>query len=128
MTKPQGLGKTGAALWQRMTDAYDFDTWEAVVLETACRQADDVARLERELTGGLIVKGSTGQPRLAQAVTEVRQGRLALAKLLDQLRIPAEEAEVPKTGKSARAQRAAEARWSRVRSLREAREHGATQG
>jgi len=92
------------------------------VLEAACRQADDVARLRsppRE--GELVTPGSKGQPRLAQAVTEVRQGRLAFARLLDGLRLPADVDDAGQNGKSVRAQRAANARWDRVRRVEEAR-------
>jgi len=109
---PNGLEKAGAALWQSLTGAYDLEPWEATVLESACRQADDVARLEVVIArDGMVSTGSAGQPRLAQAVTEVRQGRLALARLLDTLRLPAEDEAAGRTGRQVRAQRAARARW-----------------
>ena len=121
---PEHLDAAGSSLWHTMTGAYELDVWECVVLEAACRQADDVARLEAVLRDGVIVEGSNGQPRLAQAVTEARQGRLALAKLLDAMRLPAED-EAPRSGASARAQRAANARWGRVRERRERAADGA---
>ena len=53
--------------------------------ETACAQADQNASLENALKeDGLTVRGAAGQSRLNAAATELRQGRLALAKLLDQ--------------------------------------------
>ncbi len=114
--QPPGLDKAGAALWRRLIGAYDLDQWEVPVLEAACRQADDVAALEAVIAaGGLVIAGSAGQPRLAQAVTEVRQGRLALVRLLDSLRWPADDEDVGRQGRNGRqvrAQRAAQSRWS----------------
>ena len=114
---PTGLGKAGQALWTRLVSVYDFDPWEVIVVESAARQADDVAALEKVIKDqGVIAKGSAGQMRLAQVVTEVRQGRIAVARLLAELRLPAEDAaEQPMTGRSIRAQRAANARWDRKR-------------
>jgi len=72
------------------------------------------ARLEALLAaGGLVIAGSAGQPRLAQAVTEVRQGRLALVRLLDTLRLPEDDADGQgRSGRQVRAQRAARSRSS----------------
>jgi hypothetical protein len=116
LRQPPGLDKAGAALWRRLIGAYELDQWELTVVEAACRQADDVARLEALLAaGGLVIAGSAGQPRLAQAVTEVRQGRLALVRLLDTLRLPADDEDVGhqgRNGRQVRTQRAAQSRWS----------------
>ena len=115
LRQPPGLGKAGAALWRRLIGAYDLDVWEVTVVEAACRQSDDNARLEALLAaGGLVIAGSAGQPRLAQAVTEVRQGRLALVRLLDTLRLPADDdtGGQGRNGRQVRAQRAARSRWS----------------
>ncbi len=112
--QPAGLEKAGASLWRRLIGAYELDQWELTVAEAACRQADDVARLEALLAaGGLVIAGSAGQPRLAQAETEVRQGRLALVRLLDTLRLPADDEDGRgRNGRQVRAQRAAQSRWS----------------
>lgn len=113
---PDGLGGAGAALWEALCAAYEFEPAEVVVLASACRQADDIATLETLLaTDGFVVAGSAGQPRLAAAVTEVRQGRLALARLLGELAIPIESAGDlrPLSAAGRRAQRAANARWAR---------------
>ena len=122
---PVGLAEAGGALWDSLTDAYEFGPHELAVLAVACRQADDVAALEALLVrDGLIVAGSNGQPRLNAAVTEVRQGRLALSKLLDQLALPDDDAQVGLTPASRKAQKAANARWDRER-RRQERDHGA---
>jgi hypothetical protein len=110
---PQGLQEAGQALWDRLTAEYQFDAREALVVAAAARQADDVARLEQLIAGeGVVTVGSAGQPRLSAAVTEVRQGRIALAKLLGELSIPVDEpAERTESAATRRARRAAEARW-----------------
>ena len=72
---------------------------EQAVLANACAQADTNAALEERLSEeGVTVRGAAGQWRLNASVTELRQGRLALARLLDQVcldhtRAPDEEDE-----------------------------------
>ncbi|MDQ3574978.1 MAG: hypothetical protein M3404_08680 [Actinomycetota bacterium] len=116
---PAGLGAAGKALWRRMTSAYEFADHELALLEVAAHQADDVAALERVIDqDGYVVAGSQGQPRLSGAVTEVRQGRLALGKLLGMLALPDEETGSSSSPASLRARKAAEARWARTEELR----------
>lgn len=125
---PSGLGVSGRSLWRRLTTVYDLEPHELALLEVACRQADDVAGLEALLVDqGLTVPGSQGQPRLNAAVAEVRQGRLALGKLLGALSLP-DEVDRPLTAASRTAQKAANARWSRKRAEQERREQRLTDG
>lgn len=122
--QPAKLGTAGRELWQVMTGKYGFGPAELAVLSAACRQADDVARLEKLIDDdGVIVTGSAGQPRLSAALTEVRHGRLALAKLIGELAVPDDEG-LPQTQKSRTAQKAANARWARVRQIEERRADG----
>ncbi len=117
---PANLGPAGKALWRRLTASYVFAEHELALLEVAAHQADDVAALERAIAeDGYIVAGSQGQPRLSGAVTEVRQGRLALGKLLAQLALPDEDGEAAPSPASLRARKAANARWARTAELRE---------
>jgi hypothetical protein len=127
---PTKLGSHGRKLWRDMTANYQFQDWELVVLETAARQRDDIAALEQHLRdNGFITRGSQGQARLDQAVTEVRLARRSLARLLGELQIP-ETWDVAPTDESGdqvrpggvvqpmnfnsrRARAAAEARWRR---------------
>lgn len=119
---PTGLGAAGKALWRRLVVTFDFAEHELALLEVACRQADDVAALEKVIAkDGIVVPGSAGEPRLNGAVAEVRQGRLALGKLLGQLALPDED-DRPLTAASLQARKAADARWSRKRAERERRE------
>ncbi|MEZ5116174.1 MAG: hypothetical protein R2737_07890 [Candidatus Nanopelagicales bacterium] len=120
---PKGLGDAGRSLWRSITtevhDAgFELDGRECATLAAACRQADDIAALEAVIDrDGLVVLGAAGQPRLSAAVTEVRQGRLALAKMLGELALPDEDG-VTRTQSQARAARAANARWDRFQGRR----------
>jgi hypothetical protein len=60
-----------------------------------------------------MVAGAAGQPRLNMAVVELRQARVALARLLGDVKLPDDEG-TPATVASARGRRAAAARWSRT--------------
>ena len=113
--RPERLQVAGRALWDTLVADYEFGSHELALLALACRQADDVAALEEVLErDGFIVPGSNGQPKLTAVVAELRQGRLAMSKLLDQLALPADDEPVGRTPASRRAQKAARARWDRV--------------
>lgn len=110
------LGEAGAALYGRLAGAYEFTATEEALLVAACRQADDITMLEATLAEeGPIVAGSKGQPRLSPVLAELRQGRLAFAKLLGALAVPDDFDDKPLTANSRRARAAANARWNRVR-------------
>lgn len=88
---PSDLGDGGRALWDAVIGTYTLAAHEAVMLASACRHADMVARLEDLLADGLVTMGSAGQPRLSAAVTELRQSRLALSRLLSDLALPVDD-------------------------------------
>lgn len=68
--------------------------------------------LERAVAAdGVMIDGAAGQRRLNAAVTELRQGRIALARLLGELDVPSDEGK-PVSAASQRASRAAAARWA----------------
>lgn len=119
---PAGLHRSGRHLWRQIQaavgDDFELDERETAILAMACRQADDLAALEEALDrDGVSVAGSAGQPRLNPLVTEIRQARLALNRLLGSVSIPDAEAE-PRTASSLRAQNAANKRWAAVRARR----------
>jgi hypothetical protein len=124
------FGAAGKALWTKLHAVYVFEPKELIVLEMCCRQADNIAELDREIKkSGVIATGYSGQERISQCVIEVRQARIALARLLGELALPSVDSK-PMSARSARAKRAADSRWTRVRAVRERQEerYGETAG
>jgi hypothetical protein len=92
--------------------SFQLDPHKMPGLLLACRQLDDVARLEALLDrDGLVVACSNGQPRLSAVVTELRQARLAAARLLDALALPVDESGATAPAVK-RARRVTESRWA----------------
>jgi hypothetical protein len=111
---PTGLGPAGSRLWRRLATVYEFAPGELLTLELAARQADSVAALEAILArDGMTTTGSAGQPRLNPAVAEVRQGRLALERLLGALALPIDADDAGLTLRQKQARKAAQSRWAR---------------
>lgn len=112
---PAGMARTrGGRLWRDIVAEHDLRPDELRLLEDACRTADMVDRLEREVAKApLTVAGSMGQPVPNPLIAEVRQQRAILAQLLRRLDLPDEpEAEQAKgMAKSTKARQAARARW-----------------
>lgn len=110
---PKGLGPAGRDLWRKVQASFELDSHELPGLLLACRQLDDVTRLEALLErDGIVSVGSTGQLRLSQVVAELRQSRLAASKLLDALALPVDDTGVAATPAAKRARRAAQSRWA----------------
>jgi uncharacterized protein with von Willebrand factor type A (vWA) domain len=86
----------------------ELDEREEALLDLAAHQAEDIARAEADISErGFLVEGSRGQQVINPAVPEVRQGRLALGKLLGQLDLPESTRDAVRN-----ARRAAESRWA----------------
>ncbi|MGB3258428.1 MAG: terminase [Ornithinimicrobium sp.] len=120
MTRPPtGLKPPGRALWDAVVGPFALADHELVLLGSAARLADLIGDLEETLTAdGLVVSGSTGQPRLNGAVAELRQARLTLSRLVADLGLPMDEAAgdvVLTSPASRRASRAAHIRHDRDR-------------
>ena len=114
---PGGLGDAGARLWRSIRNAvapdFELDEREEAILELACRQADDLALVERVIGDeGAAASGSTGQRVVHPAVQEARQARLAIGRLLGLLDLT-EELGSPGAAASIHARRAAQARHRR---------------
>lgn len=104
-----------------LPDGWELDERELAVLSLAAHQADDLARLETAIKrDGAMSVGSKGQPVVNPALTEARQARLAIGRLLGQLSLPAEDEE-PNTEAGRRDQNAARVRWDRRDRIRERR-------
>lgn len=116
-TAPAKLGAPGRRLWRAVVDNYELRADEVVLLEKACRTADESARLdEAAREAPLTVLGSMGQERVNPILNEARQARALLAALVKQLGLPeTEEAEAARMSKTtANAISAARARWDRA--------------
>ena len=88
---PRGLQNPGRKLWDSITDEFQMNDADLVLLEEACRVRDLVVTLSKQIeTDGVMAKSSQGV-RVHPAVSEVRQQRLVLARLLATLEIPAPE-------------------------------------
>ena len=114
---PTGLGNAGRALWRliarALLEGWELDEREQAILRLAARQADDLARLETAISkDGVMALGSAGQPVVSPAITEARQSRLAISKLLGAVHLPDAD-EQPRTAAGRRGQRAANTRWGR---------------
>jgi hypothetical protein len=105
----------GEKLVKQFTDALadgeEYDERETALLDLARRQADDIDALEAQLKlEGASVAGSMGQSRLNPIFAELRQQRLALAKILHDVKLPDEGLGASKNSQQ---QRAARSRWDR---------------
>jgi hypothetical protein len=126
---PAGLGRAGRKLFSGLVAKFVFAPRELAIVELAARTADDIADLEAALArDGMVVVGSKGQPRLNGVAVELRMARLALAKLLGDLRLPDEDegaGSKPMSMAQLRGQRAANTRWA-ADARRKARRRGST--
>lgn len=115
VSPPRGLLGAGTALWLAVTESHGLRADELLVLESACRTADTIGRLDEALDGApLTVAGSMGQLREHPLLSEVRQQRAALARLLRQLELPNPQAAGRETSnvRSMHGRALARARWS----------------
>lgn len=116
--RPTGLDGRGLRLWERLLNRFEFSVVEVELLVEVCRTAGAVEELEKQLRAdGVVVEGARGGQRVHPALTELRHQRVAFGKLLAQLDLPDDVAvDSPKT---ARARKAAQARWRQERERRE---------
>lgn len=113
---PTGLSTSTAAFWRKITGTYELRGDELRVLEDACREMDLIERMEKELRKAgakLVVAGSMGQPTANPLLTEVRQHRAVLARLLGSLKLPDEDDLAVPASRSTSARAAANARWGK---------------
>lgn len=116
---PAHLGTDGAALWNRivgdLVEPWEFDERELALLEEAGRTADELAVLGAALEAdGMTVTGSRGQPVLHPAISEIRQLRALLLRLLSTLELSDPlDAVKSATPEQARKRRGAAAKWAR---------------
>src|SRR4051812_23522988 len=85
---PSGLRASGRALWRAVLADFELAKHEEAVLREACRTADSLDDLQALLEAeGLTSETSQGR-RVHPALVELRQQRIALARLFAALNIP----------------------------------------
>lgn len=94
MDKPLNLDARGEALWDSVAAEEDFDAAGYALLEDACRTADIIEHLSYMLRSDeddwlRVIEDRGGEGRLtlniAPLLGEIRQQRLAMNRLLNQL-------------------------------------------
>ena len=113
MSEVQSLGAAGARLRDAVAGQYELSGHEQVLLDSACRLADVIAELGAAIDrDGAMTMTTGGLPKVNPAVTEARQCRLALSKLLVDLSLPVDAGEDVKRESpgTLRARKAAQAR------------------
>lgn len=95
-----------AAIRDGLPSSHEWDERDRALLDLAARQAADIDRLEADIAEhGVRVQGR-GASVLNQSLCEVRQARVALARILGQVDIPATT-----PPRSLHGRKAAAARW-----------------
>lgn len=95
MAVPRGLNAAGRRLWDASTDEFELANHELALLEEACRVRDRIVELDAAVKAdGLMLPSSQGA-RVHPAVSECRQQRLTLARLLATLGIPGLDDDLP---------------------------------
>jgi hypothetical protein len=90
---PSGLSEAGHSLWTSVLAEFELDEHERVVLREACRTADSLDGLQVLLESEGLMSESSQGPRVHPALVELRQQRIALARLFAALHIPTGEEE-----------------------------------
>jgi P27 family predicted phage terminase small subunit len=108
---PAHLDKAGKALWkeihQELPDGWVLDHREIAILRLACEQADDLSSIRDTMKAqGNVVEGSRGQQVMNPLLTEARQARTSISRLLGQLALPDADAQ-PMTMRQAQGREAA---------------------
>lgn len=103
----------GEAFYSLVVDNYDSMTEsEAEVLDAVCRLLSEIELLEGVLElDGVMVAGSTGQPRVHPAIEALRSHRIAVGRLLAQLGLPDESGDTLATPQRAQRSNASRKRW-----------------
>ncbi|MEJ7831922.1 MAG: hypothetical protein WKF79_03340 [Nocardioides sp.] len=88
---PKGTKTSGRRLWNDVLGKYDLEEHEEALLREAVRTVDLLDALAALVEAeGLMVEGSHGT-KVHPAIVEARQLRIALARVLAALRLPAGE-------------------------------------
>jgi hypothetical protein len=123
---PPGLSDRGRSFWEAVVGRYELRVDELELLREACRVLGTIDRLAAELsTQQMVVRGSQGQDVANPLLQEIARNRQLLLSHMRALKLPDGDDDGadarPLSPTSLRAQRAAQARWSRERATNAAR-------
>jgi hypothetical protein len=83
---PKGIGPAGRELWTDIVGRFELESHELLLLKEAARCADDLD----DLAATVAAEGrTTADGKIHPALTEARQLRIVLPRLIGSLRIPA---------------------------------------
>lgn len=87
--RPERLGSSGFFLWDKTVKEYELRADELILLESACREADLIAEMQREVSASaFLIEGSQGQLVTNPLLQELRQHRALYSALLGRLGLP----------------------------------------
>lgn len=90
---PAGLQQGGRRLWKAVSGDYVLSEHETIVLREACRTVDALDGLQALVEGDGLMSESSQGARIHPALVELRQQRIALARLFTALQIPLDDLE-----------------------------------
>jgi hypothetical protein len=89
---PTGLAASGAKLWRSVTQEFDLEIFEELLLLQAARCADALDRLALEASDSPVTTfNAKGDLTAHPALIEGRQQAIVLSRLLASLRLPSGE-------------------------------------
>jgi hypothetical protein len=88
---PSGLTGSGRSLWRSLVADFELEEHELAILKEACRTAESIDKLQAVVDEDGVLNTSPQGVRAHPALVELRQQRLAFAKLVGQLGKPVEE-------------------------------------
>ena len=94
---PTGTRAGGQRLWSSLLEEYDLEEHEMALLVEAVRTVDLLDALDKSVRADGALHDSPQGLRAHPAAVEARQQRIALARLLAALRLPAGEEEAGET-------------------------------
>jgi hypothetical protein len=97
---PTGLKAAGRNLWKSSTEEFELAQHELALLEEACRVRDRIRDLDKAVNDDGVMLSSSQGARVHPAISESRQQRLALARLLVTLGIPGLDDDLPPAGRA----------------------------
>lgn len=95
---PRGTGAAGKRLWDSVLSEYELEEHERALLVEAVRTIDLLTELEQMVKAeGSVIDSPQGR-KAHPAAVEARQQRIALARLLAALRLPAGDEDDKQSG------------------------------